>query len=131
MLREHSGGDNDFFKAEKRMKQIQKKQEKMLRNSYEREKNRSDVFMFLNRSLGQSHKNEIKAENTQKHLQSESTRNLNVTSLQLAEEVRKVEREMKSLKKSLTRYSNQSKEFTVLKGLHEDWAWAQCNSTRS
>ncbi|KAL0274083.1 UNVERIFIED_CONTAM: hypothetical protein PYX00_006599 [Menopon gallinae] len=116
MLREHSGGDKDFFKAEKRMKQIQKKQEKMLQRSYEREKNRTDVFMFLNKNLGQSNKNESRDQkNTQKQLQSESTRSLNVTSLQLAEEVRKVEKEVKSLKNSLSRYSNQSKEFSVLK----------------
>lgn len=117
MLRESAVGDSDLLKAEKKIRMMQKKQQEALARAYQREKERTDVFTFLNNQLGQSSSCQTQKQSSQKQLKEESTRGLNVTSLQLEEEVRRTEKEIKSLNQSLTRLSNQSQAFAFLKGI--------------
>lgn len=119
MLKENAGGDQDLFKAERKIKKLQRKHEIMLEKAYEREKEKTNVFTFLNKKLGQAQlesKNDCKNMNVQKNLKNETTRKLNVTSLQLTEEMRKTEKEIKSLNQSLARHSSDSQVSAVLKG---------------
>lgn len=116
MLKKKAGNDQNLFKAERKLKLLQRKHEEKLKNAYENEKKKTDVFTFLNTQLDFVKKEYSEKMKIKKPLKNESTRTLNVTCLQLSEEMRKVEKEIKCLNQSLARHSNHSHTFNIIKG---------------
>jgi hypothetical protein len=51
-LREKAGGDTNLFKVEKRLKRLQQKHQRQSERQYEREKQQTNVFDFINSKLG-------------------------------------------------------------------------------
>ncbi|KAK6632406.1 hypothetical protein RUM44_007448 [Polyplax serrata] len=122
LLKQNAGNDADLFKAERKLKRLQKKHEAKLKKSYEMEKHKSDIFTFLNTKLDLMKPTEPEKTHSKTQLQNESTRDLNVSSLQLSEEMRKVEKEIRNLNQSLTRHAPTSQAFKIIKeklGLQE------------
>lgn len=115
MLKEKAGNNKNLFKAERKLKLLQKKHEEKLKRAYENQKNKTDVFSFINKNLDLKTRNTSKVE-VKKHLQNETTRNLNVTSLQVEGEMRKIQKEITSLKSSLGRQVAGSQAFKVVQG---------------
>lgn len=60
-LREFAGGDKDLFSAERKMRKQQQKLEQQREKQYQREKERenSNVFNFINKTLGDKREKEI------------------------------------------------------------------------
>nr|CAD7197923.1 unnamed protein product [Timema douglasi] len=115
-LKEQAGGDENLFKVEKRLKRLQQKHEKQQEKQFEREKNRVDVFDFLNNTLGGTEGSPETSNNKQenKGLKSESSRGLNMVSFRVGEEIRRTEREMVKLQESLARHDEGSQTHTKL-----------------
>lgn len=107
-LRENAGGDKNLFSAERKLKRLQRRQEVLSRKAYEREKNRTDVFNFMNENLSvkrrETHQ-EIKS-NHRKEIKDESRRSLNVASLQVEEDIKRCERDLWRINESLTRHTD-------------------------
>lgn len=57
-LREFAGGDKDLFSAERKMRKQQRKLEQQREKQYQRDKQKEDsnVFNFLNKTLGDRRK---------------------------------------------------------------------------
>nr|CAD7447727.1 unnamed protein product [Timema bartmani] len=115
-LKEQAGGDENLFKVEKRLKRLQQKHEKQQEKQFEKEKNRVDVFDFLNNTLGGTEGSPETSNNKQenKGLKSESSRGLNMVSFRVGEEIRRTEREMVKLQESLARHDEGSQTHTKL-----------------
>ncbi|KMQ88384.1 zinc finger ccch-type with g patch domain-containing [Lasius niger] len=111
-LREFAGGDKDLFSAERKMRKQQQKLEQQREREYEREKRREDrnVFNFINKTLGDKPKDDNAASSSQSKdkLKTESNRNLNVASFQVAETISRLEKESSKLKESLARHAKGS-----------------------
>lgn len=108
-LREKAGGDKDLFSVERKLKRLQKRQEKQNIKAYEREKKKVNVFNFLNNTLSSKTNDEAAVVSKSKHrleIKKESSRNLNVASLKIDEDIKKIERELYKIKESLKRYSD-------------------------
>jgi hypothetical protein len=52
LLKEKAGGDTNLFKVERRLKRLQQKHERHSELQYEREKQQTNVFDFINSKLG-------------------------------------------------------------------------------
>lgn len=112
-LREQANGDKNLFSVERKLKRQQQKQEIQNAKAYEREKNNQDVFNFLNQNIlnnmpstsgNQSMLKEAKRQKTTKNdIKTHTTRKLNVESLKIGEDIRKMEREIQKLSESLRR----------------------------
>lgn len=108
-LREHAYGDENLFKAERKLQRLQKIKELQNQRAYEKEKNKVDIFNFLNSTLEESSSSDLSASNMSKHKQqikNESSRNLNVTSLKIEDNIKGIEKELFKIKDSLTRNFN-------------------------
>lgn len=108
-LRERAGGDKDLFSVEKKLKRLQKKQELRNQKAYEREQKKVDVFNLLNDKLLNAHKKENASQTKKQHreeIKKETCRNLNVASLKIDEDIKRVEREIYKIKESLVRHSD-------------------------
>jgi len=117
LLKEKAGNDKDLFRADKKMRITQRKHEQAMSRAYEKEKQRTDVFSFLNKRLGQTETEQAQtAITSHKILQSTSKKGLSIGSFQIAEEIKKTEKESKKLKESLGRHSVSSPLYSVLKG---------------
>ncbi|KAF5295086.1 hypothetical protein FQA39_LY13237 [Lamprigera yunnana] len=106
-LREKAGGSKDLFSIEKKLKQLQKKQEKRNQKAYEREKQKVDVFNFLNETLFNEKDRQTPGTSKRNHrndIKMESSRNLNVASLKIDEDIKRAERELYKIKESLSRH---------------------------
>ncbi|XP_069676866.1 zinc finger CCCH-type with G patch domain-containing protein isoform X2 [Periplaneta americana] len=107
-LKEKAGGDENLFKVEKRLKRLQRKHERQSQEQYERGKQQTSVFDFINSKLG-GKKGSIedqlssKYSNKDKKLKSESCQSLKVFGFHVGEEIRKTERDMARLRESLFR----------------------------
>lgn len=57
-IREFAGNDKDLFSAERKMRKEQRKLEQQREKQYEREKRKQDsnVFNFINKTLGDKRK---------------------------------------------------------------------------
>ncbi|KAI4457998.1 zinc finger ccch-type with g patch domain-containing protein [Holotrichia oblita] len=113
-LRENANGDKDLFNAERKLKRLQKKQEIRNQKAYEREKSKVDVFNFLNHTLAEENctpesSSLSKAEHRQQ-IKNENARSLNVASLKIEENIRKVERNVAKIKDNLKRHSNKNSQ---------------------
>lgn len=117
MLKEKAGGDKDLFTAERKIRKSQRKHAEAMKKAYEKEKQRTDVFSFINERLGQNSKQvSDPGKKSQKELQSTSRKGLNVSSLQIAEDVKRIEKEKKKFEEGLNRHSLTSPAYTTLKG---------------
>lgn len=107
-LRENSGGDKNLFSVERKLKRLKRIQEKKNEKIYEREKNKVDVFTFLNKKLEHSAAQNI-GESKNKHryeIKLETSRNLNVASLKIEEDVKKINQDIFKIQASLKRHSD-------------------------
>lgn len=109
-LREQANGDKDLFSVERKLKRQQERQEIINAKAYEREKQNQDIFNFLNQSILNSMPSTSGNQNTTKDikrpkldLKAQSNRKLNVESLKIGEDIRKMEREIQRLQESLHR----------------------------
>lgn len=109
-LRENAGGDKDLFSVERKLKRLKKRQEKQNEKAYEREKNKTDVFNFLNKTLSGNNSSKCEKQNYRRDIRSETSRNLNVASLQIEENIKKYEVEIIKIKQSLTRHSDSNSQ---------------------
>lgn len=112
-LRENSGGDKDFFSVEKKLKRLQKKQEQQNIRAYEREKKKVNVFNFLNQTLSKQTDSQACSLSKSRHRQEikkESSRNLNVASLQIDEDIKRIERDVFKIKESLSRHLDRNSQ---------------------
>lgn len=108
-LKEKCGGDKDLFNAERKLKKLQKKQELRNQQLYERKKKQVDVFSLLNESILNVPKTDQQSDSRKKHreeIKNETCRSLNVASLKIEEDMKRVERDMFKIKDSLSRHSD-------------------------
>lgn len=110
-LREEANGDKDLFNVEKKMKRKQAKEEANSAKAYEREQQNQDVFSFINQTVfnnlptTSSNSDSVtnSAKRTKFDFKSQTTKNLNVESLKIGEDIRKMEKEIQKLQDSLRR----------------------------
>lgn len=123
-LREQANGDKDLFTVERKLKKQQQKQEQINIRAYERDREqRSNVFNFLNdnvlASLGNSC-GEVEAKPPNQpnvnDFKSHSTKNLNVAGFKIAEDIKKLEKDIQSVKNSLARQQRGTPVFNKLNG---------------
>ncbi|XP_049278324.1 zinc finger CCCH-type with G patch domain-containing protein [Anopheles funestus] len=111
-LREQANGDKDLFSVEKKLVQLKKQQEKRDAKDYERRAKADkakDVFAFINEQVfsgGESSKSKPlrQGELSRRDLKDHSSKNLNIASLKLSEEIRRTEADVERLKTALTRH---------------------------
>lgn len=111
-LRENAGGDKDLFSVQRRLKKEQRRMEQLREKEYQREirRERSNVFNFINSTLGDKPQEDSQpGSSTDKtNLKTESSQKLNVASLQIGENIRRLEKDASKLKESLGRHSEGS-----------------------
>lgn len=96
-LREYAGGDKNLFSAERKLKRIQKREEKRSEKLYEREKKKTDVFKVINSVLEYPHDVTAAGSSTsvhRSHIRKETTRSLNVESLKIEESLKQAEKNL-------------------------------------
>ncbi|XP_078045261.1 zinc finger CCCH-type with G patch domain-containing protein [Augochlora pura] len=117
-LRANAGGEKSLFSVERRMRKQQQKLEQQRERQYQREKRRDEknVFNFINATLGDKPKNETQTSSTKSKndLKTESNRQLNVASLQIGENILRVERESSKLRESLARHAKGSIQYNTI-----------------
>ncbi|XP_037035733.1 zinc finger CCCH-type with G patch domain-containing protein [Bradysia coprophila] len=110
-LRERANGDKDLFNVDRKWKKQQKKQELVNARAYERNRQSSNVFNFLNDSIlatmdgGRDAVPTPQAQTQPKpvELKTHSTKNLNVAAFKLGEDIKKLEKDIQSVKDSMAR----------------------------
>ncbi len=111
-LRERANGDKDLFNVDRKWKKQQKKQEQINERAYERNRQSGgNVFNFLNdsvlASLGNSSQTVLPAvvpPNQQPNaFVSHTTKNLNVAAFKIGEDIKKLEKDIQSVKDSMAR----------------------------
>lgn len=105
-LREKAGGDANLFSVEKKLKRLQRKQEIMNQKAYEREKNKVDVFNFLNDKLNGQNSPKVSKQQHRQEIRKESSRNLNVEGLKVDEDIKKCERDLYMIREQLNRHKD-------------------------
>lgn len=114
-LREAANGDKDLFSVEKKLQINQKKQEFLNAKAYEREsQKRDDVFSFINDTISSTPKY-IDIPKPKLSLQNHSVKSLNVESVRVADDIRRKEREIVEVEKSLKRNTSGSQIYNRLK----------------
>lgn len=116
-LREQANGDKNLFSVEKKLQREKRIQEKRDAKNYAANKSKKDVFNFLNSEIfgssnGSSSSSGSKkptAKDNQMDLPSCSSKNLNIASLKLSEQMRRLELDIDRLSHSLTRHQPGSK----------------------
>ncbi|XP_076674218.1 zinc finger CCCH-type with G patch domain-containing protein isoform X2 [Andrena cerasifolii] len=108
-LRENAGGDKNLFSVERRMRRQQQKLEQQRVKQYQREKQKEkkNIFNFINTTLAKTEM-QMGASKSKSNLKMESNRQLNVASLQIGENILRLERESSKLKESLARHTKGS-----------------------
>ena len=120
-LRENAGGDQDLFKVEKRLKRLQKKHQEQSERQYEREKQKTNVFDFINSKLSNKvESSESVSSTNSKGLKSETSRSLNVVGFHVGEEIRRAEKDLAKLQESLSRQSVGSQIHSTIASRMED-----------
>lgn len=110
-LREQANGDKNLFSVEKKMKRKQAKEEANSAKAYEREKLNRDIFSFMNQTIfntipttsGNGDGNIKEAKRQKTDFRSHTNKHLNVESLKIGEDIRKMEKEIQKLQDSLRR----------------------------
>lgn len=115
-LREAANGDRDLFSVEKKLQSAQKKQALLNAKAYERECQRVDVFSFLNDSVLTGAKNDEKSSSKSNgSFQNHSVKSLNVESVRVADDIKRKEREIAEVQKSLKRNNEGTEIYKRLK----------------
>ncbi|XP_005175180.2 zinc finger CCCH-type with G patch domain-containing protein isoform X1 [Musca domestica] len=109
-LREAANGDKDLFDAEKKMEREQKKQLAMSAKVCEKAAKRVDVFSFINDNVLALPTPKGKSAIPKKSLQSHTSKSLNVESVKVADDIRRKEREILEVEKSLKRNADEKSE---------------------
>lgn len=108
-LREKSGGDKNLFNVERKLKRQARRQEAKNQKNYEREKNKVDVFNFLNDTLAtkSSEKDTIQLAKSQhrKEIKAETSRNLNVESFKIEQRLKEIHLELVKIRQAMQRQS--------------------------
>lgn len=119
-LREAADGDQNLFSVERKLKQQQKKQEAQSARAYQRQTEKTDVFSFINENIFStgSSGGGVKqvapkigqqpvpiGRHGQQNFKDHSHKNLNVAGLKISEEIRRIERDIEGVKKSLNRHA--------------------------
>ena len=121
-LREKANGDKDLFNFEKKLKKQKKKQEQVNMRAYERERQSSNVFNFLNDNI-LTHLSNSSETNTPSSSQSNlvkndykshSTKNLNVAGFKIGEDIKKLEKDIQSVKNSIARQQRGTSAYNKL-----------------
>ncbi|KAI9578737.1 zinc finger CCCH-type with G patch domain-containing protein [Glossina fuscipes] len=114
-LREAANGDRDLFNVEKKLQSAQKKQALLNAKAYEREC-RVDVFSFLNDSVLTGAKADEKSSSKSNgSFQNHSVKSLNVESVRVADDIKRKEREIAEVQKSLKRNNDGTEIYKRLK----------------
>ncbi|XP_012269744.2 zinc finger CCCH-type with G patch domain-containing protein isoform X1 [Athalia rosae] len=108
-LRENANGDKDLFSVERRLKRQQQRMDQLREKQYQKEirNERSNVFNFINSTLGdKAAQDDLKACSSvdKSNLKTETSQKLNVASLQIGENIRKIEKDASKLQDSLRRH---------------------------
>lgn len=129
-LREQANGDKNLFSVERKLKQMKKKEERISVNAYEREKQKTDVFSFINDTVfanfpntsgtaaaaaavsaagtiaaaTASAKEALKRHKTD--FKTHTTKTLNVESLKIGDDIRRMEKEIGKLQDALQRHKD-------------------------
>lgn len=120
-LREQANGDKNLFSVERRLKERQKKQEAVNVKAYEREKQKVDVFSFMNDSVFAGTASDTlsaakKAPAPKRpDFKDHTIKNLNVAGFKIGEDIRKKEKEITVLKDSMARHKTGSPVHNKLK----------------
>lgn len=117
-LREQANGDECLFSVERKLKKQKERQELINAKAYERELNKPDVFAFINNSVlnaipststsNQPAVRNINNERTRLDLRAHSTKTLNVESLRIGDDIRRMEKVIQKLQDSLRRNKSES-----------------------
>lgn len=107
-LREQANGDQDLFSVERKLKRQQARQEAINIKAYERSKQNQDIFNFLNQNILNNMPSTSGNQNNSKDrpkldIKTETNRKLNVESLKIGEDIRRMEKEIQKLQESLRR----------------------------
>lgn len=109
-LREQAKGDKDLFSVERKLKRQQERQEIINAKAYEREKQNQDIFSFLNQNILNNMPSTSGNQNMSKvnkqpklDIKTQTNRKLNVESLKIGEDIKKMEKEIQKLQESLRR----------------------------
>lgn len=114
-LREQANGDRNLFSVERKLKRQQEKQEAISARAYESEKQKQDIFSFLNQSIlnnmpstSGNHSSNKDSKRAKMDIKTQTNRKLNVESLKIGEDIRKMEKEIQKLQESLRRQNDGS-----------------------
>ncbi|XP_062562727.1 zinc finger CCCH-type with G patch domain-containing protein [Armigeres subalbatus] len=121
-LREQANGDKDLFSVEKKLIRQKKIQEKRDSKNYAKNKAKKDVFNFLNSEIFGSNSSASSSCGSRKSTGSQnsidlpacSSKNLNIASLKLTEQIRRLEMDIEKLSHSLKRHQPGSKIYSNL-----------------
>ncbi|KAJ9587031.1 hypothetical protein L9F63_019373 [Diploptera punctata] len=120
-LRENAGGDMDLFKAEKRLKRLQKKHQQQSERQYQRDKQQTRVFDFINSKLNNQKQNAQSSSSADnKGLKSETNKSLNMVGYLVGEDICRAEKDLAKLQQSLSRHAVGSKTHTIIASKVED-----------
>lgn len=99
----------DPLKVEQKLRRLQKKEEERHRRAYEqaKERERRNVFNFLNTALGDQVEEKVEPESSLNVKQS-SSKDLNIEQFKIAEDKKRIEREIIKLNSSLIKYPSGS-----------------------
>lgn len=107
-LREQAGGNKDLFSVERKMKRLQRKQQKQSEREYDRQSKKKDVFNFINDTLSKPKSND--PVDYKLALKEQSHRDLNIKNLQITSNIKKTEDSILILRNSLSRHNDASSE---------------------
>lgn len=98
---------------EQKLRRLQKKEEERNKRAYEREKEkeRRNVFNFLNRTLGDKSNNPEPSEGPVIDIKQSTSKDLNIETFKIAEDTKRIEREVVKLNSSLIKYPQGSSGF--------------------
>lgn len=105
-LREQAGGDKNLFSVERKLKRLQRKQQRQNERVYEQQCKQKNVFDFINNTLAKTTSTSIT--NDRRALKEESHRNLNIEDFKITENMKKIEDNLVILKNSLNRQTDKS-----------------------
>ncbi|KAF9419267.1 hypothetical protein HW555_004194 [Spodoptera exigua] len=99
----------DPLKVEQKLRRLQKKEEERNKRAYEREKEkeRRNVFNFLNKTLGDKTEADIVPE-TSLDVKQSSSKDLNIEQFKITEDKKRIEKEIIKLNTSLIKYPSGS-----------------------
>lgn len=122
-LREQANGDKDLFSVERKLKKQQKKQEEINSRAYEREHQHCNVFNFLNDNVlanlsgpSETDITPTSQANVKSDYKSHSTKNLNVAGFKIAEDIKKLEKDIQGVKNSMARQQLGTPVYNKLNG---------------